>query len=170
MSTRPLRIAQAERSPLDLGRGEVNRGAARPLYAPTAVAPGDNRTRPSGKLRSMSPLQTPPSVRGCRTCWTPQPSLKGWHARLYRQPPVFRTGSRAPPCPSGAGGNCPVGSNSMGAAVRVNTGRRRAACGTMSVRAVRRLTSSTRTTAPHRRVRDAGLNPRRSVWPSRCVR
>src|SRR4030095_1298592 len=48
-----------------------------------------------------------------------------------------------PPCPtrpSGAGGNCPVGSNSMGAAVSVNTGRRRAACGTMSVRAVRRLT------------------------------
>ncbi len=75
-----------------------------------------------------------------------------------------------PHAPLGLEANCPVGSNSMGAAVRVNTGRRRAACGTMSVRAVRCLTSSTRTTAPHRRVRDAGLNPRRSVWPSRCGR
>jgi hypothetical protein len=92
MPTRPLRIAQAERSPLDqCGKeGKVNGGAARPLYAPTAVATGDNRTLPSGKLRSMSPLQTPPSVRGCRTCWTPEPSLKGWHARLCRRPPVYR--------------------------------------------------------------------------------
>ena len=39
--------------------------------------------------------------------------------------------------------------NSRGAAVSVNTGRRRAACGTMSVRAVRCLTGSTHTTAPH---------------------
>jgi hypothetical protein len=35
----------------------------------------------------------------------------------------------------------PVGSHRMGAAVRVSTGRRRAVCGTMSVRAVRRYRS-----------------------------
>ena len=48
--------------------------------------------------------------------------------------------------------NRPVGYNSIGAAVSVNTGSRRAACGTMSVRAVRRMhTPAMRRTARGRR-------------------
>jgi hypothetical protein len=78
-------------------------------------------------------------------------------------------GQQSPTHPSGAGVNRPVGDNSMGAAVNVHTGSRRAACGTMSVRAVRRLTGPARTAAPPRRVRDAGPNPRSILWPSRCV-
>jgi hypothetical protein len=109
------------------------------------------------------------SDRGCQTRlgWFSHKGIALLHT--IRQPPGCRTGHRAPHAPSGAVVNRPVGYNSTGAAVSLNTGRCRAACGTMSVRAVRRLTGSTRIAARHRRVRDAGLNPRSSVWPSRFV-
>ena len=81
------------------------------------------------RLRYVRTVETSDTV--CRRVYWVISAPRQCFCVTIRPTPVFRTGRRAPPCPSGAGGNCPVGSNSMGAAVRVNTGRRRAACGTV---------------------------------------
>jgi hypothetical protein len=124
-------------------------------------------------------LSEKPHISPCRTLqssdrvWRTEKRPKHRGVSVTPGPPPATTwlpeGQQSPTHPSGAVVNRPVGDNSMGAAVNVHTGSRRAACGTMSVRAVRRLTGPARTAAPPRRVRDAGPNPRSIVWPSRCV-
>ena len=61
--------------------------------AESKATPTQSAPALSEKPRSTSPRQTSTSDRGCRTCWTLQPPLKGWHSRPLSGITCFATWS-----------------------------------------------------------------------------
>jgi len=140
MPTRPLRMAQDRCSPSDWCRRRgvsAPRGCQGPVCAygsryrlsphlalqeQVVMKKPDMACRPSGNPRSTSPIQAPTSVRVCRTCLTPRPSLKGVTCSPLSGTTCLPDRQQCPTRPSGAVVNRPVGYNSMGAAGSASTG------------------------------------------------